>query len=225
MIHRDYLLRLIQEFFQVLAAILESRRSGDLKAVEKNLDHASQAVLGMDREAVLELNERELKGELIRAGSTQEFSIRAQILSRILTESAEQASGRGRKEEAEQFYLRALNLLLDTIIGSEPVELMEFTPRIEGIVDQLSGAVLPSETLLGLMQYYEKQGDYAKAEDQLFQLCESGGLGAGLGPLGESFYQRLLDLPDAILAGGRLPRDEVEFGLREFREHCAFQQR
>lgn len=72
------------------------------------------------------------------------------------------------------------------------------------------------------MQYFEQQGDYAKAEDQLYQLCETGAVGQGISQLGESFYQRLLVLPDSILAGGGLPRDEVEFGRDEFRQRCAF---
>lgn len=209
----------------MMSVLLESKQMGDLKEIEKNLDLAAQRILGMDRKAICDIEPGELKKELIRSGSTHEFIARAQVMSRILTETAELAEREGRSDEARDLYLKALNLLLETIIGGEPVELLEFTPRIEGVVDCLSSVVLPTETLIGLMQYYEKQGEFAKAEDQLFQLCESssGGKAMSFLPLlGEGFYKRLSAMPDAILSGGGLPRDEVEFGQNEFRQRVAF---
>jgi hypothetical protein len=77
------------------------------------------------------------------------------------------------------------------------------------------------------MHYYEKQGEYAKAEDQLFQLCETSAGGEGLSflsLLGEGFYKRLSALPDSIVSGGGLPRDEVEFGRDEFRKRVTFRE-
>ena len=222
MIQRDYLLRMIQEFIKMISILMDSKERCDLKSIEKNLDHASKAILGLDREAVCQLESGQLKKELIRSGSTHEFIARAQVMSRILTESAELAQRRGKEEESRELYLKALNLLLETIIGGEPVELLEFTPRIEGILDRLGPIIFPSETLIGLMQYFEKQGEYAKAEDQLFQLCESEVSRTGLSHLAEGFYQRLSAMPDSILSGGGLPRDEVEFGRDEIRTRLAF---
>ena len=227
MIQRDYLMRMIQEFIKMMSVLLESKQVGNLKDIEKNLDLAAKIILGMDRKAVCRIEPSELKQELIRSGSTHEFIAKAQVMSRILTESAELADREGRNDESRDLYLKALNLLLETIIGGEPVELLEFTPRIEGIVDCLSSLILPSETLIGLMQYYEKQGEYAKAEDQLFQLCEASAGGEGLSflsLLGEGFYKRLSALPDSIVSGGGLPRDEVEFGRDEFRKRVTFRE-
>ena len=204
----------------MMSLLMEAKATSSLKEIEKNLDVAAQAVLKLNRQQICAIDAKQLKLELIRSGSTHEFITKAQILSRILTESAELASRNGDDDEARKLYLKALNLLLETIIGSEPVELLEFTPRIEGVVDCLGTTLLPTETLVGLMQYFEQQGDYAKAEDQLFQLCESAGIGPGIVQLGEGFYQRLSVLPDSILAGGGLPRDEVEFGRDEFRQRC-----
>ena len=175
MIQRDYLMRMVEEFFKMLSILLDSKNGGDLREIEKNLDLAAEKILGMDRKTLCEIDPSQLKQELIRSGSTHEFIARAQVMSRILTESAELAEREGRERDSVELYVKALNLLLDTIIGGEPVELLEFTPRIEGVLDSLGGISLPAETLIGLMQYFEKQGEYAKAEDQLFQLCEGGG--------------------------------------------------
>ncbi len=224
MIQRDYLMRMVEEFFKMLSVLMESKKGGDLKAIETNLDLAAETILGMDRKTLCEIEPGQLKQELIRSGSTHEFIARAQVMSRILTESAELAKREGREGDSLDLYVKALNLLLETIIGGEPVELLEFTPRIEGVLDRLAGVSFAPETLIGLMQYFEQQGEYAKAEDQLFQLCESGGVDGAMSSLAEGFYQRLLALPDSILAGGGLPRDEVEFGLKEYRQRFAFRQ-
>lgn len=220
MIQRDYLMRMIQEFIKTMALLMESKSVGDLKRIEENLDESSRSFFDLTRDQVCDLDQAGLKQALIRSGSTQEFKLRAQVLSRILTESAELAATEGRQEAMTVAYLKALNLLLETVVGSEPVELLEFTPRIEGVLDALGRVPLPPETLIVLMQYFEQQDEYGKAEDQLFQLCENCPNKGALRELGESFYRRMSGKPDSILAGGGLPRDEVESGLREFRQRC-----
>ena len=59
-----------------------------------------------------------------------------------------------------------------------------------------------------------------KAEDWLFRLCESSPTQGGLEALGDGFYRHLSAHPDSILAGGGLPREEVEAGWKEFRRQC-----
>ena len=218
MIQRDYLMRMIQDFIKTMALLMESKSVGDLKRIEENLDRFSHSFFKLSRDQVCELDQASLKKALIRSGSTQEFKLRAQVLTRILTESAELAASEGRKKAMVAAYLKALNLLLETVVGSEPVELLEFTPRIEGVLDALGPIGLPPETLIGLMQYFEQQEEFGKAEDQLFQLCEACPVEGPLVELGESFYRRMSAKPDSILAGGGLPRDEVESGLTEFRQ-------
>ncbi len=225
MIQRDYLMRMIQEFIKMLMILLEAKESGDWKAVEKNLDRAAQEFLGLDREAVCRLDAAALKPLLIDTGPTHEYKIRAQIMSRILTESAELAARQGDGDRSRALFLKTLNLLLDTLQAAEPVEILEFTPRVEGIVEKLRATALPPATLLGLMQYYEHQEDFARAEDWLFQLCESSPMDGGLVALGEEFYRRLSARPDSILVAGGLPREEVETGQEAFRRQCALQSR
>ena len=220
MIQRDYLMRMVQEFINMLMIVLESKKAGDWGAVEEDLDRAAKTFLGLDREAVCRLGAAALKRRLVDTGPTHEYKVRAQVVSRILTESAAAAAGRGEDERERALLLKALHLLLDTLLDAEPVELLDFTPRVEGIVESLGAADLPSSALLGLMQYHEYRGDFAQAEDWLFRLCDSSPAQGGLAALGEGFYRRLSAQPDSILAGGGLPREEVEAGWKEFRRQC-----
>ena len=205
----------------MLMTLQESKKAGDWNAVEENLDRAAKTFLGLDRAAVCRLEAATLKQRLIEAGPTHEYKLRAQVVSRILTESAEAAARRGESERERPLLLKALHLLLDTLLGAEPVELLDFTPRVEGIVESLGAETLPLAALLGLMQYHEHRGDFAQAEDWLFRLCEFSPAPDGLEALGEGFYRRLSAQPDSILAGGGLPRQEMEDGWKEFRRQCS----
>ena len=220
MIQRDYLMRMIQEFIKMMMVVLEAKKAGDWGAVEENLDWAAKTYLGLEREAVCRLEATALKRRLIGTGPTHEYKVRAQVMCRILVESAAAAARRGDVQREQSLLLKALNLLLDTLLDAEPVELLDFTPRVEGIVESLGSADLPPAALVGLMQYHEHRGDFAQAEDWLFRLCESSPTQGGLAALGEGFYRRLSAHPDSILAGGGLPREEVEAGWKEFRRQC-----
>ncbi len=220
MIQRDYLMRMVQDFVKMLLALLEFKKVGNWKEVEANLDRAAQILFQKKRTDLEGLDDEALKRVLLQSGATHEYRLRAQVLTRLLAESAELASAQGDIERGRSLNLKALNLLLDVLLRCEDVERLDFTPSVEGVVDALGETPLPSATVLGLMNHYENQGEFAKAEDQLYLICESGQMGAGVQGLGESFYQRLLDQPDWLLLEGGLPRDEVEAGLAEFRERC-----
>ena len=102
----------------MLMTLLEAKKAGDWNAVEENLDRAAKTFLGLDRAAVCRLEAATLKQRLIEAGPTHEYKIRAQVVSRILTESAEAAARRGEGERERPLLLKALHLLLDTLLDT-----------------------------------------------------------------------------------------------------------
>jgi hypothetical protein len=76
---------------------------------------------------------------------------------------------------------------------------------------------LPFELTVLLWRFYEQNGDFARAENVLFELLEEYGVTETVIPHGVAFYERLLARSDFELSSGGLPRDEVEAGLRELR--------
>ena len=102
----------------MLMTLLESKKAGDWGAVEEDLDRAAKTFLGLDRGAVCRLGAESLKRRLMDIGPTHEYKVRAQVVCRILTESAEAAAGRGEGERARALFLKALHLLLDTLLNA-----------------------------------------------------------------------------------------------------------
>jgi len=80
------------------------------------------------------------------------------------------------------------------------------------LLDKLDEYELPFEINDLLWRFHEQTGDFAKAEDALFDLLDDA---PDLVPEGIDFYERLATLTDAELLEGDLPRDEVAAGLAE----------
>jgi hypothetical protein len=112
-------------------------------------------------------------------------------------------------------FLKALHLLLEVAPDAAEDVAPDFVPKVDELVRVLSTYELPGATRLALMQHYERLGNYAKAEDMLHGLLETGEGQEEMLELGKAFYRRLLGKSDDTLTTGNLPRAEVEAGLRE----------
>jgi hypothetical protein len=80
---------------------------------------------------------------------------------------------------------------------------------------------LPTSLRTVIWLYHERAGDFAQAEDWLFDLLESGPHSDNLIRRGAAFYQRLDSLTDDELTRGGLPRAEVQEGLEQLWELAA----
>ena len=127
------------------------------------------------------------------------------MLTALLKEAGDLATEQGRASEGRGVYLKALHLLLDTLGRGEVFELPEFVPNVEIFVTALQTGPLPMRTHALLMQHYERNGEFAKAEDSLFAMIDSEPDNAALVEFGLALYRRLLNRSDAALAAGNLP--------------------
>jgi hypothetical protein len=181
------------------------------------VDDEFQKLLGTDVGTVAQLSDTELLARLIRGEPTQAVREKTVIVATLLKEAGDLARVDNRVEQGRTLHLKGLHLLLDVLAQEEPFEYPEFVPRIEGFVAALAETDLPVTTQVRLMQHYERVGDFAKAEDCLFAMLESGPHNAGLAEFGIAFYERLQRQTDASLAAGNLPRVELEASLAELR--------
>ena len=85
------------------------------------------------------------------------------------------------------------------------------------MISLLEGSTLSQPVKFKLFRYYDWSGEYATAENLLFQLVEVDY--PEIRPIGILFYRRLQKKSDADLILGGLPRPEVEEGLREISDH------
>ena len=218
MIRRDYILRMIEEFIQVLArvnALKQDRRWQEAAGV---VDEEFQRLIGMGAQAVARLTETELLARIIRGEPTQAVRDKTLMLTALLKEAGDVAAMQERAEESRSCYLKGLHLLLETLAHEEVFTCPDFVPQVEMFAAALRGSPLPLETQALLMQHYERSGEFAKAEDALFSMLEVEPGNAGLMDFGVSFYERLQGRSDAALASGNLPRPELEAGLAELRK-------
>lgn len=89
---------------------------------------------------------------------------------------------------------------------------------IEELLRILAGTALPMPTTLLLFSYYERYGQYGKAEDTLFHVMDDNPAESEIAELGLGFYDRLESMADDRLERGGLPRDEVREGLEQLKD-------
>ena len=221
MIRRDYILRMIEEFFQILSRIKSLKTSQQWDQAGDELEQGFQRLVGAGAETVSKLSETELLASVIRGESTLAVQDKTLILTSLLKEAGDVATGQGRIPEARAFYLKGLHLLLQTPVSEELSGQPGFVPKVELFVQSLSDSPLPLPTLAMLMHHYESGGQFAKAEDALFSMVDLEPNNPALLEFGLTFYQRLQHQPDSVLDFGELPRAELESGAAELRQRKA----
>jgi tetratricopeptide (TPR) repeat protein len=217
MIRRDYILRMIEEFMQVLSRLNRLKREELWNEARSSVDEEFNQLVGGRVEELAQLSQTELLARLIQSGPSQSVRTKTAMLTTLLKEAGDVAEGEGRTEESREYYLKGLQLLLLSLAGGVE-DWPEFVPKVESFVAGLRDAPLPSDTQALLMQHYEQTGQFAKAEDAFYVLLESDPGNPRIIQFGISFYHRLAGQSDASLEGGGLPRAEVEAGLTELQK-------
>ncbi len=219
MIRRDYILRMIEEFFRTLAKLKEQKEQQQWEEAELTLEEEAKRLTGLDIEMLITLSDTELMARLLQMGEIHAHRERSLMLARVLIEWAgvrEAEGGEAEAETARLIRLKALHLMLHTAMRSEGWEWPEFVPAIDIVSERLGREALPLQTHGLLMQHFERSEQFAKAEDSLFAAQDLAPFSPELRQIGISFYQRLLAKADAALERGNLPRPEVEAGLDEW---------
>lgn len=217
MIRQDYILRMIQEFMQILSRIKALKKDEQWQDATVAVDEELNRLVGAGAEAVAELSETELLAKLVQGESTLAVRHKTLLLTTLLKEAGDFAAAQDRAGQARLCYLKGLHLLLDALASNEIVECPDFVPKVELFVEALRDAPLPVRTQAMLMQHYERSGQFALAEDALFAILDAQphnpeALGFGL-----AFFERLRGRSDTALEDGNLPRPELEAGLTELR--------
>src|SRR2546428_3771763 len=172
MIRRDYVLRMMEEFVQLLARLKSLKQEHRWDEAAGTLDEQFHRLMGAGAQAVAELSETELLAKLIQGAPTLAVRDKTLVLAALLKEAGDVAAGKERLLEGRLCYLKGLHLLLETLAHGEAYEFPEFVPRVEMFVAALQDAPLPFQTQGLLMQHYERTGEFAKAEDALFAMLD-----------------------------------------------------
>ncbi len=217
MIRRDYILRMVEEFVRAVARIQELKKKQSWGEARSEIEKELKQLFGGSIKEIEKLSETEILGKLIASDSAFIVKEKATILATLLKESGDVAIGNGDVEKGRALHLKGFNLLLGLLNRGDIYDVPEYSPSVETFLQALGDDPLPLDTLAKLMQYFERTGNFARAEDVLFEIAEAGDFQAELRRFGVSFYERLLARTDEQLQSGGLPREEVESGLEEFK--------
>jgi hypothetical protein len=215
MIRRDYILRMLEEFFEMLSRIRALQKGQKWSEANLIAEKEFQQLVGASVQTVASMSETELLAHLIRGEPTLAVREKALMLATLLKEAGDIASGEGRAEESRSSYLKGLHLLLGILAREEVFECPAFVPRVEAFLAGLGDSALPLTTQAMLMQHYERLAEFAKAEDALFAMIQEQPGNLELLNFGIGFYQRLERQSDDALTAGNLPRSEIQAGLAQ----------
>jgi hypothetical protein len=215
MIRQDYLLRMIEQFARMVARILGLSKVGQQQEARPAPARAFRELLGLDCESAVGIPASRLVLVLTIDGDPEAGRNKCAYLAALLNAAGIIYAAQEQPGRSQKAYLQALRLLLEMQPRKDGPRLPDYTPTVEELVAAARPAGLPPETNLALLHYFEQAGDYAKAEDALFELREAQPDNAAVVDLGIAFYRRLQQQSDDTLAAGNLPRDEVEAGLAE----------
>jgi len=218
MLRRDYILRMVEQFVQMLARMAALKNGERWDEVSGTLDEEFKKLLGEDAATVARLSEDDLRVRLMREGPTQLVREKTLMLATLFKEAGDAAAAEGKLDEGRDCHLKSLHLLLGELQEDDIFECPAFVPKIEALVAALrtSDTPLPFRTCAMLMQHYERAGEFARAEDALFAMLDAEPDNPRVVDFGIAFYYRLLAQTDDALSVAGLPRAEVEDGLKEW---------
>ncbi len=218
MFQRDYILRMIEQLSQVMARLL----------LLKSMEERQEALLLLEEfygklrlppaRLLLRMSDSELLS-LISTNGQPDLD-KAVGLGLLLKEEGRVHESMEQYGESGERFRKALYLFLSAErLGANMPE-ANCRDLIEETRELLRPYSIPEHTLLLLLEYYTDAGQYALAEDVLFELLEQEVSPAGR-EAGERFYHMLQEVPDESLEEGRLPRDEVEQGRADMERVAA----
>ena len=215
---QDYIMRLLEQLQGTLPYILDMVKSGNYVEAHAMIDQVCRELIGVSSTGLVRLKDEDILRE-IQADATIAWEDKAFYLATLLKEDAEIYWKEDKVEESVARYHTAVLLFIHIALNDKE-RADEYSQTITEIATILHDYELPAPTYSALMTFYETIGDFAEAEDFLYEWLDVEPLDDTLNfvEVGEAFYRRLLQKTDAELEAGNLPREEVEAALQELLE-------
>lgn len=224
LVQRDYILRLFEQMGQVIAIVIGLKKDGEPTEAIKVVSDALHGLVGFNLDDIERLSAEHLV-QMIRIARSGHASpgemVAGQlgVVGRLLDEVAGVHEMQGDQDRADRARLKALHLYL-VVLVEEQVAIDDVSAAVDPLVERLNEFVLPFAVSDLLWRHYEQQGQYAFAEDTIFDLLETSDGDESVVGNGVAFFERLLRKDDADLVAGGLPRDEVVSALAELRGYA-----
>jgi hypothetical protein len=214
-IRDDLVQRTIEALAQALARLVRRPDPGVTAEARTLLDDAYRVYLGTTGEVVRQLSSDQLVAVISTIGRVD--AGRAYLAGALLEVDAAMPGGDPEADAALR--VRALDLFLEA--GLAGIEEPDVPERVRRLRASLLEHVLPEPSYGRLLRYWLHAGQFAVAEDLLFEWLEEHGPTVVLLANAERLYDDLEALTDDELIAGDLPRAEVFEGRATFRRSRA----
>src|SRR5882672_10130119 len=132
MIRRDYILRMIEEFFQALSRIKSLKGAQQWREANAGIDEEFQRLMGMDAQAVAQLSETELLAHIVRGEPTLAVREKTLILATLLKEAGDVLTEQGREDDGQTRHLERMHKEHGTERQGEVYHTPQLVPKEEG---------------------------------------------------------------------------------------------
>ena len=214
MYQKDYILRMIEQLRVVLARILFNKELKNYDQAQLELDTAFNGLLKFDPDVIISMSGKELM-ELVRSaeGIPAEKYI---VMAELIRENAELLELRRTFEfTVTDLYMKSFSFYMEFIDAAGEIDTSQYIQTLLKIEKKLAQVEWPDSFKMRLFRFYELIGNYAKAEDMLFDILKTSPDEAE--QPGRDFYDRLLRKSVQELEAGNLPHDEVLEGMQSFK--------
>ncbi len=215
---KDFIMNLLEQLQGILPYVLDMAKSGNYEEAHAMIDQVCRELIGVSSAGLVRLTDEDILRE-IQANATIAWEEKAFFLATLLKEDADIYEKEEKEEESVLRYNTAVLLYIHNALHDKD-KTEEYDDAITEIATILREYELPASTYAALMTFYETIGDFAEAEDILYEWLDAETADDTLHPVavGEAFYRRLLQKTDVELEAGNLPREEVEAALQELLE-------
>ena len=211
MIRRDFVLRTIQQMTQALAQVLHFKGRQEYEQALREVGRALRE-FGEGDEAPD--HRRSLDDWLVlcrkHPGSAGGVML---AVADVLKEQGELFSIQGKTTDALLARQLAAGIFIEALLKEECFVSADLVEKVGELV-RLSAEQPPPSLLRRLVTYCEVRGDFAGAEDRLFEWLDAGDPEAIAA--GRIFYERLASISEESLVQGGLSRAEAEQGAIEW---------
>ncbi|MFD0715286.1 DUF6483 family protein [Paenibacillus sp. GCM10027626] len=205
MFHRDYFMRMIEQMTQVVGQVTGLRRERKHEEALYAIDELLDRQFRLNGKLIRSLSDEDLIQMMTTNGVVESPNIYA--IAALLKEEGDVYEEMGEGDKSYQSHLKALHLFIRLAMLDNAPVINKPSEEAQKLLNKLSVYELPSATKLLQLDWHEADGQYALAENVLYELMEDGVLGQ---EAAAEFYRRLLQVPDEQLLAGGLPREEIE---------------
>src|SRR5580765_5304769 len=106
MVRRDYIIRMIEQFFQLLNRLQSLKKDQRLDEATTTLDDEFKRLVGSGADGITRFSETELLAKLIQGEPTLAVREKTLMLATLLKEAGDVGAAQERMEDSRAYYLK-----------------------------------------------------------------------------------------------------------------------